>query len=337
MITALAEDDAMYDGRDDHYLRVGQSAATVIERAMRGVAPARILDLPCGHGRVTRVLRAMYPEAAITACDIDTSGVDFAAAHFSARGVYSKPDFRDLSLSESYDLIWVGSLITHLSEQHCRRFLDFTVRHLAPGGVLVITSHGEHVAHRLLTSTYGLTDAAARGLLADSWIKGYGYRNYPGGDGYGLSLVRRAWFDTVFAGSPLQLERYEPQAWDEHQDALVLRRHEQESLAVPKGLAARVRRTWGRPGRGAPHLFDNGVAAAFPAGHQEEIDQRIVTGFDEGWYLAADPVVARAVAAGMFASGFDHYCTYGWREARAFCDPSLSYDATSGAAAAKAR
>jgi hypothetical protein len=62
-----------------------------------------------------------------------------------------------------------------------------------------------------------------------------------------------------------------------------------------------------------------------------------VTGFDEGWYLAADPVVARAVAAGMFASGFDHYCTYGWREARAFCDPSLSYDATSGAAAAKAR
>ena len=124
MVTELAEADGMYDGRDGHYVSVGLSALRAIEDAL-GDAPApprRILDLPCGHGRVTRVLRARFPEAAITVCDLDRGGVDFAAARFGARGVYSVEDFRALDLGEAYDLIWVGSLVTHLPEHQTRRF-----------------------------------------------------------------------------------------------------------------------------------------------------------------------------------------------------------------------
>jgi hypothetical protein len=64
-----------------------------------------------------------------------------------------------------------------------------------------------------------------------------------------------------------------------------------------------------------------------PAAHQPEIDEVHVSGFDEAWYLAADPAVAQAVAAGTYESGFHHYCTYGWREARAVCAADLGYDA----------
>ena len=83
-------------------------------------------------GRVTRMLRARYPSAEITVCDLDHLCVDFTAAHFSARGVYSKPNFGGLELGAVFDLIWVGSLLTHLPEHQTRQFLDFAVRQMGP-------------------------------------------------------------------------------------------------------------------------------------------------------------------------------------------------------------
>ena len=73
-----------------------------------------MLDLPCGFGRVTRFLCARYPAASITVSDLDRDGVDYCAARFNAQAAYSVRDFRDLQLGGAYDLLWVGSLITHL-------------------------------------------------------------------------------------------------------------------------------------------------------------------------------------------------------------------------------
>ncbi len=317
----------MFDGSDDHYLSVGQSAAQVIQRALHGRPdPHRILDLPCGHGRVTRVLRALYPASAITVCDIDRSAVDFAARHFDALGVYSQEDFRALDLAELYDMIWVGSLITHLPEQQTRRFFDFAARHLAEDGTLIITSHGGLVAQRLLKWNYGLTDEAVRGLLADSWLCGYGYRSYPGGEGYGISLVRRAWFYDLFAAGPLCLDSYEEQGWDRHQDVMVIRRRVSPP-AQPESFWSRWRRAFREKPRPQAGAYEAGATPPIPSARQSDIDRQHVAGFDEGWYLAADPLVARDVAAGIHTSGFDHFCKYGWREARAVCDASLGYDA----------
>src|SRR4051812_20897648 len=53
--------DAMHVGDGEHYLRVGLSAMRCIRAATAGT-PRRILDLPCGHGRVLRMLRAAYPD-----------------------------------------------------------------------------------------------------------------------------------------------------------------------------------------------------------------------------------------------------------------------------------
>jgi SAM-dependent methyltransferase len=94
LITELSPKDTMFDGRADHYLRVGLSALEAIEAGMFGAPePQTILDLPCGFGRVTRMLRARYPEAAITVCDLDRPGVDFSAATFGARVSTRSPPF----------------------------------------------------------------------------------------------------------------------------------------------------------------------------------------------------------------------------------------------------
>ena len=82
-----------------------------------------ILDLPSGYGRVMRFLKAEFPEAALTACDVIREGVDFCARTFGARAIYGKEDPSELELDERFDLIWCGSLLTHVDEENWgRRF-----------------------------------------------------------------------------------------------------------------------------------------------------------------------------------------------------------------------
>jgi SAM-dependent methyltransferase len=306
LVTELSPADSMFEGLSDHYLSVGLSALNVIEAAMLGTAaPRTILDLPSGHGRVTRMLRARYPGAAITVCDLDREGVDFAAAAFGARGVYSTPNFRDLQLNGTFDLIWVGSLLTHLPEHQTRQFFDFAARHMGPESRLVVTSHGEFVAARLRSTTYGLGDDAARGLLAQYLCDGYAYRGYSGGDTYGISLAARSWYETLFANSALRLQSYHERGWDRHQDVLVIRR------APGAVTAARFERT--------------DIALPLPAARQAEEDAARVPGFNEAWYLEAFPDVADAVRGDVCPSGLWHYMAYGWKEGRPPFDPRQFY------------
>ncbi len=300
----------MFQGDDNHYLRVGLSALDVIEVALAGAEPLTILDLPCGFGRVTRVLRARYPAAAITACDLDRPAVDFTAATFLVRPSYSEPNFRDLRLETSFDLIWVGSLLTHLPEHQTRQFLDFAIRHMGPHTRLVVTSHGGYVVQRLRTlTTYGLSEPAACGLLADYLLQGYGYRGYDGGAEYGISLIAPAWYRALLEGSPLRLQSYHERGWDEHQDVLV--------LSLAPGAAG---------GASARPFFDiNCITPPLPPEQQAEQDRSGAAYFDEAWYCNTFADVAAAVRAGLFASGHAHFLAHGWREGRPPFDPQRRY------------
>jgi SAM-dependent methyltransferase len=312
MVTALSPGDTMFDGRSEQYVQVGLSALSVIEAALHGSTPRTILDLPCGFGRVTRVLRARYPTATLTVCDLDREGVDFAAAHFGARGIYSTPDFRDLHLDGPFDLIWVGSLLTHLPEHQTRQFLDFAVRHMGPDSRLIVTTHGDYVAARLRASTYGLSEPAARGLIAQHLNDGYGYRGYGGGPAYGITLTARPWFETLLDGSSLRLQSYEERGWDQHQDVVVMRKTPTRSGEE-------------RQDPSAAQFEHAAVALPLPATEQAQQDAAGVQGFDEAWYIHTFSDVAAAVQNGAYATGLAHYLEYGWREGRPPFDPARSY------------
>ncbi|WP_338665120.1 class I SAM-dependent methyltransferase [Pararoseomonas sp. SCSIO 73927] len=309
LITAVSPADTMFAGSSEHYLHVGLSALSVIDASLLGSpAPQTILDLPCGFGRVTRVLRARYPRAMITVCDLDRAGVDFAAATFGARGVYSEPNFRDLNFGQTFDLIWVGSLLTHLPEHQTRQFLDFALRHMGTESRLIVTSHGDYVATRLRSWDYGLGEPAARGLLGQWLVDGYGYRGYGGNPAYGISLVSRQWYERLLAGSPLSLQSYQDRGWDDHQDALV------------------IRRTPGhQPHNALPWFEQPGLALPLPAEEQLAADEAGVPGFSEDWYCETFADVAAAVKDGVFPSGLAHYLEYGWKEGRPPFDPQRSY------------
>ncbi len=59
--------------------------------------------------------------------------------------------FRNLSLPHRFDLIWCGSLITHIDEWAAVDLLDFFCRHLADRGVCVFTTLGQKFAGGMMT------------------------------------------------------------------------------------------------------------------------------------------------------------------------------------------
>jgi SAM-dependent methyltransferase len=217
--------DGMYVKNAGHYLSVGLSAIRCIDDALVKANGDNIihsvLDLPCGYGRVLRFLRVRFPAADITASEIDSKMLAFCKHAFSVKTVASGVDFNQLSQYGKFDLIWCGSLITHLNEKASTELLRFFYSHLSPNGLCVFTTHGLFSVDSIQnqTNTYGLNPDAQKELLSRFYSKGYGYVDYYKKHGYGISLVSHehisemahtvgAWRETYF------MER----GWDNHQD-----------------------------------------------------------------------------------------------------------------------
>ncbi len=213
-------------GGEEHYFGVGRSALEVIRLAMLAAKREdfrKVLDLPCGHGRVLRALKAAFPQAHLTACDLNRAGVDFCVEEFGATGDYSDPDPAAIRLPGGYDLIWSGGLLTHLDAVRCVEFLKLFARLLEPGGVFVATTYGRHVAARLRagTHTYKLAPESLPGVVAQYDAGGFGHADYPGRSGYGLSVNTPEWLLGKASEIPgLRVAMFSERFWDGCQDVI---------------------------------------------------------------------------------------------------------------------
>lgn len=230
--TISCNDGMFLAGHEAHYYRTGQSALKNIQAVLSysscDRSPTEILDLPCGYGRVIRYLKAAFPEAAITACDLDQSGVDFCAKTFGVKGIYSNKDFRVLQLGQQYDLIWCGSLLTHLDQSGWSDCLNFFEAHLRPQGHLVFTTHGRFVYERIKSrkydyngENYGLEEAALDPFLSVYEAAGFSYLSYSHSSDYGVSISSPAWIMRQLEQfSDLKITAYIEKGWDNHQDVV---------------------------------------------------------------------------------------------------------------------
>jgi SAM-dependent methyltransferase len=206
------------------YFEVGISALECIRRTLKAAntVPASILDFPSGHGRVCRMLRAEFPAAHLAACDLDRDGVDFCAAQFGAEPFYSCEDIRDVKLPRSFDLIWCGSLFTHLDRPSWPRFIEFFIDHLAPDGVLIFTTHGRQPVQWMKEGfyNYGLTEAEQRLWVHEYALHGFGFVS-PGNQAFGLSLSSLAFVCRQLERWPsLKVIGLHEAAWAGHQDVV---------------------------------------------------------------------------------------------------------------------
>jgi SAM-dependent methyltransferase len=233
VIDRIAPDDGMWGGNPSHYFGVGQSALHCIKVSMlaAGIETfTNILDLPCGHGRVLRHLQHAFPGAQLTACDINMPATEFCARTFGATPVQGHESPGKIALQGNYDLIWVGSLLTHLDEKACTDFLDVFRAKLRPKGLLVLTLHGREVARRMRggVQTYGLDSSAIDAVLKQYVEKNFAFQAYhpdqtaPGiEESYGISLASPCWvFSQVARMRDVRLLTYTENGWDNHHDVV---------------------------------------------------------------------------------------------------------------------
>jgi SAM-dependent methyltransferase len=239
-VREIAPQDGMKMATSVAYYRFGLAALAYIRLALQvagGLEPKNILDLPSGYGRVLRMLRAAFPDADLTACDIDRAAVDFCAETFGAIPAYATEDPSDLRLAGDYDLIWCGSLLTHLGAEGWRRFLPWFERHLRKGGILVFTTAGRSIADAIRSgrrkfappggSPGQLRVSDVHRLVAAYERDGFGYEPYLDFEtDYGVSLASPAWVCRELERCPgLELIMYTERGWNGRQDAITCVRH----------------------------------------------------------------------------------------------------------------
>ncbi|MFK5947336.1 MAG: class I SAM-dependent methyltransferase [Methylococcales bacterium] len=227
VVKTISDLDDMFQGNEEHYFSVGESALKCINHALlladKKVSNINsILDFPCGFGRVLRVLNTAFPKASITGCDLVKEGVDFCEKQFGSKAVYSDKNLNNINLSTTYDLIWVGSLLTHVDKNQWKAFLDFFNKSLNPGGILLFTAQGRYSASLLKNneSTYGLeSDEKINNLLNSYDLDGFGFSNYYHSDDYGITLSAPSnVIKQIELQSNLQLLMCLERGWDNHQD-----------------------------------------------------------------------------------------------------------------------
>lgn len=216
--------DGMYHGDGAHYFKVGLSAIHCIDEALAQAdlnEVLTILDLPCGSGRVMRFLRHRFPNAQITACELEAGPVQFCVRTFGAEPAFSSLNLDEVSLEKQFDLIWCGSLITHLNERGIVALLRLFHRHLAASGIMIFTTNGDFVARTIPTRDfdYGLEQEQIGRIGIEYPQTGYGFEDYPGEKDYGVSLTSPEWIRArVRDVGGLREVFFKERGWDDHQD-----------------------------------------------------------------------------------------------------------------------
>jgi len=225
----ISDSETMYN---QWYFQVGASAIDNIALAWMSSSIDRInrvLDLPCGHGRVLRHLVKLFPEAQFDACDLDEAGLVFCAKTYGARPLRSQEDLTAMNFDTIYDLIWVGSLFTHISRDLSRAWLAHLAKFLSPQGLLVGTTHGRWCEYVNTVNPY-IAQKSWEKVLEGYRQSGYGYCDYKTAENhdylhgsYGISLAKPAVTVADIEGIPdIRLLLYRERAWADHQDVFAI-------------------------------------------------------------------------------------------------------------------
>src|SRR5262249_1250156 len=119
-----------------------------------------------------------------------------------------------------FDLIWVGSLFTHLPQDEMLRLLRYLRDQLRAPGLLIFTVHGPLVVNRLKERerTYNLTEGAISEVLSAYNASGFGFASYQGQVNYGISIASSATIMNILSEVGMTPVLYKAYGWAGHQD-----------------------------------------------------------------------------------------------------------------------
>lgn len=109
---------------------------------------ASVLEFASGHGRFTRHLVKALGAERVAVSDVVADAVVFARDTLGVAGFASTSRPEELRWPARYELVFVLSLFSHLPRSSWGRWLRHLYDAVAPGGLLVFSTHGEEAARR---------------------------------------------------------------------------------------------------------------------------------------------------------------------------------------------
>ncbi|ESA33019.1 type 12 methyltransferase [Leptolyngbya sp. Heron Island J] len=224
--------DNMNMSTRERYFEVGRSGISVISKALLCSEVQyidNVLDFACGFGRVCRYLRAAFPDADFTVSDIWKEAVDYTSKSFKANHHHATSSFANTKFEHKFDLIWCGSLVTHIPEKSAIELLDTFANHLEKDGLMVFTTHGRNMYQRRKSKsmTYNISDDDFS-QMENAYTDGkYAFATYEMktvyGDDYGISMTPLGWIHNYLLDrDQLSLKAYIEKGWDNHQDVVAI-------------------------------------------------------------------------------------------------------------------
>jgi len=106
----------------------------------------RVLDFGCGSARVLRWFRDLSQTCRFSGTDINAEAIEWCTRHisfaeFSTNGPRPPLPFDN----DTFDLIYGISVVTHLDEELQLAWMSELQRLVRPGGILILTIHGDEI------------------------------------------------------------------------------------------------------------------------------------------------------------------------------------------------
>ncbi len=209
-----------YQSAVEYYFRDGSlscarlNALLADHLALDGIPD--LLEFACGYGMVTRHL-AKEEGINLWSCDIHPAAVEFLRDEMRVRALLSARLPELLLLPQSFDVVFVLSLFTHLPITTWCRWLLRLTQAARPHGLIIFTTHG-----RLSREILGNPDVPDLGF----WFRPMSEQKDLSGEDYGSTLTTEAFVrKNVLTIPDVELIDWKEGFWWGHQDVYVLRKH----------------------------------------------------------------------------------------------------------------
>jgi len=137
---------------EDVFLVVGSATAGALATAAAASGfeiddpDLAVLDFGCGCGRTAR-----HWARPVNGCDINPLLVEWCAAHLPGEWRVSHEEPPTGYAGHQFDLVYAVSVFTHLTVERQRAWLAELARIIRPGGLLMVSTHGDRSARPALT------------------------------------------------------------------------------------------------------------------------------------------------------------------------------------------
>jgi len=203
---------------DWYFTRGYEALALIIYECKRfGLSPKRILDFGCGHGNVARMLAAWFRNSNVIGQDVNPDWLSWVEQTIGIETRVSPEHIQDVDLDRGeFDLIWVGSVFTHIPAASSIHLLERFKRGLSEQGLLIFTCAGQAVFETFRPGHEPFLDeASALTASRDFIFDGYGFASYQNGryPDWGRALVRFDWMFERLRTAGFTLNGFHARGW----------------------------------------------------------------------------------------------------------------------------